>query len=430
VSRETLSTRAPGPALLTTAFGSTVAMWAVGYFGRLPGLEIPSPILLGLILACLPAGGIVLARSAAGTVRDGAVSGAVTGLLNLLVLGSFIGGPSPGRVVPSVLLWIPGSILLSSLLVATGAKLAGPRPAASERDGAWSARFAWVSVAATILLLGAGGLVTSAEAGLAVVDWPTSFGYSMFLYPFSRMTGGIYYEHAHRLIGALVGLTTLTLAVAVQRAETRRSVRWLAWALVAAVVVQGTLGGLRVTGESLALAFVHGVLAQAFFAALIILATLLSPRWIESGGPARVPSALADRGLSTLLLGLLAIQLLLGAAQRHFQELLLVHVVFGLGVVAPFGLKVAFRAIALHRPIPLLQRLGVGLGATLALQVVLGFGAWIATSAVEAGTLPREFDLVLATAHQWFGAILLGTAVLLQIWTFRLLAPPPPEGRL
>ena len=88
--------------------------------------------------------------------------------------------------------------------------------------------------------------MTSAEAGLAVADWPTSFGYNMFLYPFSRMTGGIYYEHAHRLLGALVGLTTLVLALFLQRVETRRWVRRLGWAALLMVVVQGVLGGLRV----------------------------------------------------------------------------------------------------------------------------------------------------------------------------------------
>ncbi len=417
------SNRVPGPALLTVAFGTTVAMWAVGYVGRLPGLELPSPLLLVLILACLPAGGAVLGRWAEGTARDAGLSGAITGVLNLLVLGSFLGGPTPGRVVPSLLLWVPGSILLSALLTVAGTIVAGRGPRGRARDGVWSSRFACVAVGATLLLLGAGGLVTSAGAGLAVADWPTSFGYNMFLYPFSRMTGGIYYEHAHRLIGALVGLTTLTLAVCVQRTEARRPVRWLAWSLVVAVVVQGVLGGLRVTAENLSLAVIHGVVAQAFFAALLVLAALTSPTWRETDAPAKAASGRADRGLGTLLLGLLAIQLVLGAAQRHFQALLLVHVVFGLGFVAPFGLKVAFRTIALHREIPILRALGAGLAVSVVAQVLLGFGAWMATSSVEVGTLPREFDLFFSTAHQWFGAILLGTAVLLQTWTFRLLAP-------
>jgi hypothetical protein len=126
-----------------------------------------------------------------------------------------------------------------------------------------------------------------------------------------------------------------------------------------------------------------------------------------------------------VLLGLLAVQLVLGAAQRHYQVLLLLHVVFGLGVVAPFGLRVAFRTIALRREFPVLRGLGAALAAALLVQVLLGLGAWIVTSAVETGGLPGTLDLVLATAHQWFGAILLGTTVLLQAWTVRLLQPVP-----
>ena len=88
----------------------------------------------------------------------------------------------------------------------------------------------------------------STGTGLAVVDWPNSFGYNMFLYPFSRMTGGIYYEHAHRLFGALVGLTTVVLAAMLQVRDARPWVRRLGWATVALVGIQGLLGGLRVTG--------------------------------------------------------------------------------------------------------------------------------------------------------------------------------------
>ena len=75
-----------------------------------------------------------------------------------------------------------------------------------------------------------------------MADWPTSYGYNMFLYPFSRMTGGIYYEHAHRLLGALVGLTTLSLAVHLAMVETRPFVKRMGAAAVVLVVVQGILG--------------------------------------------------------------------------------------------------------------------------------------------------------------------------------------------
>ena len=112
----------------------------------------------------------------------------------------------------------------------------------------WTALFSKVGVAATFLLVVAGGLVTSNEAGLAVVDWPNSFGSNMFLFPLARMTGGIYYEHAHRLFGALVGLTTIVLAVRLWRYDNRGWLKRLSLVAVVLVIVQGSLGGLRVTG--------------------------------------------------------------------------------------------------------------------------------------------------------------------------------------
>ena len=123
-------------------------------------------------------------------------------------------------------------------------------------------------------------MVTGQQAGLAVVDWPNSFGSNMFLYPLSRMTGGVFYEHAHRLLGSLVGLTTLVLAVFLWRTDERRGVKLLAAAALLLVIVQGVLGGLRVTGRftssmdpahtdpNLTLAIVHGVTGQVFLSVL------------------------------------------------------------------------------------------------------------------------------------------------------------------
>jgi len=132
-----------------------------------------------------------------------------------------------------------------------------------------------VPTVAALLLLTAGGLVTSKEAGLAVVDWPNSFGYNMFFYPLSRMTGGIFYEHAHRLLGTLVGLSVIVLTVQLWRADDRTWVKWLSVCLLVMIVCQGILGGLRVTGHftlstsreavapSITLAVIHGVLGQS-----------------------------------------------------------------------------------------------------------------------------------------------------------------------
>src|SRR5947209_15025171 len=107
-------------------------------------------------------------------------------------------------------------------------------------------RFAKVVVASTVLLILAGSLVTSHDAGLSVPDWPTSYGWNMFTFPPSMWVGGILYEHGHRLIASTVGFLTIVLAAWLWRAESRRSVRNLGLAAVAAVILQGLLGGLTV----------------------------------------------------------------------------------------------------------------------------------------------------------------------------------------
>jgi cytochrome c oxidase assembly protein subunit 15 len=426
---------ANGAAVLTVGFGTAVAMWAVGYFGRLPAVMLPSPALLGLLLAALLGGGLLLGVRAAAGFRAGLLAGGIAGLVNLLVLGSFLSGNRPGELVPSAAWWIPGSVVVSALLAGLGAELG--RRARPARAGTpdWRAGFVRVAAAATLLLLAVGGLVTSTESGLAVVDWPNSFGYNMFLYPFSRMTGGIYYEHAHRLFGALVGLTTLVLAFFLQRVEPRAWVRRFAFAILALVIVQGLLGGLRVTGRlttstspadlepSLTLALIHGVLGQVVFGMLVALAAVTSPTWTNGPEPQRRASAVGDRALGIALVGLLLLQLALGAAQRHLQELLLIHIITGVVVVAPVVLHVGIRAMGLNDRQPLLRQLGLALLAALLIQVLLGLGAFVGSRGVEQGSLGATWDVSLTTAHQWFGAIVLALAVSLMCWNFKLLAP-------
>ncbi len=415
--------KAPTGSLLTVGFGTTVAMWFVGYVGRLPALMLPSPVLVALMLGCGLAGGAVLGRCLGWNPRSAALAGGITGLLNLLILGSLLGGERPGVVVPSVLLWVPGSILLAVVLAMAGSFTGARGHRAGHIPVNWNGAFAWVAVAATALLLAVGGIVTSAEAGLAVTDWPTSFGFNMFLYPFSRMTGGIFYEHAHRLMGALVGLTTVMLAILLNRTEERRGIHMLAWVAVAAVVFQGILGGLRVTERNLAMAMTHGVLAQLFFATLVALAALTSRAWKSETPPVRRAGVRMDRALSGALVGLIVLQLVLGAIQRHLQQLLLAHILVGLAVVAPFCVHVGFRTWGVNPDLPRLRRLGLTLAALVGVQILLGFGAYLATRGALVGTLPASADLVISTLHQWTGALLLALSVLVFCWNFRLIAP-------
>ncbi|MDF1665895.1 MAG: COX15/CtaA family protein, partial [Planctomycetota bacterium] len=111
----------------------------------------------------------------------------------------------------------------------------------------WRFRLAIFTAFATFPLIFIGGLVTSKDAGMAVPDWPSTFGYNMFTYPWSKMVGGIFYEHGHRLVGSVVGFLTLTLCLWTAFTEKRAWLRRLTWVALLAVCIQGVMGGLRVT---------------------------------------------------------------------------------------------------------------------------------------------------------------------------------------
>ena len=281
---------------------------------------------------------------------------------------------------------------------------------------------AWIAVAATFLLLVAGGLVTSNQAGLAVVDWPNSYGYNMFLYPFSRMTGGIYYEHAHRLLGALVGLTTVTLAVHLGFVETRASVKRAGFVAVALVIVQGILGGLRVTEKSIALAVVHGVTAQVFLSLLVAIAVVSGRTWRSDRAPLPSRSSRSDRRVASIAVAALLVQIVFGAIQRHLAAGLMLHVVFAF-VVAALSIAAGARAWGSYPNEPILKRAGLAVVHATATQLALGFCAWIARGAWTSGSLSLEWKVIVTTLHQGTGAVLLAATVTLRLWLTRLLAP-------
>ena len=410
--------------VLAIGFGTTVAMWALAYVARLPVVLAPPSIVFALLIAVLFLGGFVAGSRGARGVRGGAYAGALTGLLNLLVLGSFLSTHEhPNALVPTAVLWLPGSIAFSSLLCAAGAWAGTRRPRPRCEASDWTTAFARVAVAATFLLLVAGGLVTSNQAGLAVVDWPNSYGYNMFLYPFSRMTGGIYYEHAHRLLGALVGLTTVTLAVHLALVETRTFVKRMAGVAVVLVIVQGILGGLRVTEKSIELAVVHGVTAQVFFALQVAIAVVCTRMWRSDQPPVVSARARSERTMATIAVAALLVQIVFGALQRHLALGLMLHIVSAF-VVAALTIGAGVRAWGLHPDQPVLKRAGLAVVHATGTQLALGFCAWIARGAWTHGALSLEWKVVVTTLHQGTGALLLAAAVTLRLWLTRLLAPP------
>lgn len=182
----------------------------------------------------------------------------------------------------------------------------------------WLGRYAAFTALATLLLICAGGLVTSHGAGMAVPDWPNTFGYNMFFFPISQWVGGVFYEHTHRLIASGVGVLTTILAVWLWLKESRRWLRWLGVIAFLAVVFQGILGGLRVVLFKDEIGVFHATLAQLFFCLVCAIALFLS-RWWRSLDAVRIPAT--DRnGLRRIFLAgtvLIFAQLILGATMRH-----------------------------------------------------------------------------------------------------------------
>lgn len=258
----------------------------------------------------------------------------------------------------------------------------------------------------TVVLILAGGLVTSMGAGLAVPDWPTTFGYNMFLFPWAKMVGGVFYEHSHRLLGSLVGILTILTALSLWWEEPRKWLRWLGVIALLLVVVQGLLGGLRVVWLKLTLAIVHACVAQIFFGLMVSLAVFSSRAWTQAPRPAEGD----DRGLrrlSLIMVAMIYIQTIFGAVLRHTGERLDAHLLFA----ALATIHVALVAVKILRSAPALAAHAHLLWVLLVVQLSLGAGSYLVKYTVM-GDAVTPWTIVLLTAgHVVGGALLFATAI-------------------
>lgn len=184
----------------------------------------------------------------------------------------------------------------------------------------WLNRFAWFTAFATLLLICSGGMVTSKGVGLAVPDWPTTFGYNMFLFPVSKWIGGVLFEHTHRLIASTVGFLTIILAIWLWRDEDRQAVRTLGLLAVAGVILQGILGGLRVTMLKDQIGILHGCLSQAFLGLIVLIAIMTTDFWrsVDLNASSIQVSRLSSLKTIAMVTALaIYFQLALGATMRH-----------------------------------------------------------------------------------------------------------------
>ncbi len=279
-------------------------------------------------------------------------------------------------------------------------------------------RFALFTAFCTFFLLVAGALVTSNDAGLAVPDWPLSYG---SLTP--PMVGGVFYEHGHRMIATFVGILTIVLTVWLWRREPGRWVRRLGLLALGAVVAQGVLGGLTVlfylpVGISVA----HACLAQIFFGTVVSLALFTSRWWqselpkLEDAGAPRV------RSLAVWSVAIVFLQLVLGAAFRHGGFGIVPHLI-GAAVVA---FLIFWTAGALRRRYPdmlVLRRCGRLLFVLLGAQLLLGAAAWWSRGFARDFPQPIPLTVWLTVAHTVTGALTLAGALGVMLVCYRILNP-------
>ena len=305
--------------------------------------------------------------------------------------------------------------------------------------------FAVLVAASTLILIFAGGLVTSTGSGLAVPDWPNTYGWFMFTFPLDKMVGGIYYEHGHRLIASTVGFLILILAFWLGRTEPRRWVRRLGFLALAAVIVQGILGGITVLWflpDPISIS--HAGLAQIVFCLTVTIAIVTSRGWLRGYANAAGAVTPDDRTLQAVALAttaLIYVQIIIGATMRHteaglaipdfplaFGQLLppqwdakiathYAHRV-GAGLVSIMILATTLHVFAHERKRTELVRPAILLLVLLCIQVTLGaFIIWTG----------KQF--VINSLHVATGASVLGTSLVLTLRAYRPRLAVPASAR-
>jgi heme a synthase len=293
---------------------------------------------------------------------------------------------------------------------------ARPGASASQSVSQGVHRFALFLSCSVVVLLMAGALVTSHDAGLAVPDWPLSYGSLM-----PPMVGGIFWEHGHRMIATVVGILTIVLAVLLARSEPRRWVRTVGWTALGLVIAQGILGGLTVKYLlPPPISTAHATLAQLFFISTVSI-TLFTSRWWQSDLPLLEDNASPRlRSLTAMTTAAIFLQLVLGAGFRHGAFGIVPHLI---GAVVVLSLVVYTGRTVRKRfgKIRDLRRWGVLLQSFLGIQILLGLAAYWAVVRAAQDVQPTGLYVVATVAHVLGGALTLAASVVLTLSCFRLI---------
>jgi cytochrome c oxidase assembly protein subunit 15 len=284
---------------------------------------------------------------------------------------------------------------------------------------------------------------------MAVPDWPTTYGYNMFLYPWTTWIAGpfdLFIEHGHRLLGSLVGMITIALLVAIWRIDNRRWIKWLSVVALFAVILQGSLGGMRVVFDQVTLAKIHGCVGPLFFALTVALAVFTSPWWRERNVSAESSSSSRRvQRLAGMTVLMAYIQLVLGAQLRHlpvgvspseFRVAVVLHIIFALFVTGHV-IAVTARVLRMPKPERKLTRPAVGLAIVVGVQLLLGLGTWISKYGWPRFLFPESlapeswlaeytvhaqafWPAMITTAHVATGSLIIALALLITLRSLRL----------
>lgn len=283
----------------------------------------------------------------------------------------------------------------------------------------WLHRFTILLATATLFLVVAGASVTSNDAGLSVPDWPLSYGQVM-----PPMTGGIFYEHGHRMVGATVGFLTIVLAVWLTATEQRTWLKRLGWIALGAVIVQGVLGGMTVLYKlPPAISITHACTAQLFFSLMVSFTLFTSSGW-KSG-----PDYVEDSGtpsMRTLAIAtpvLLLAQVALGAAYRH-RVLGIVPHVTGAVVVALAVMMAAMFALTQFPQHRAIKRVATAMLIITFIQIFLGIAAYMSRIYTTESARPVPVMVILTVLHVATGALTMASTVAFAIEVRRNVRPP------
>lgn len=277
-------------------------------------------------------------------------------------------------------------------------------------------RYAVLTACCTFLLLIAGALVTSNDAGLSIPDWPLAYG---SLTP--PMVGGIRYEYTHRVIATCIGILTIGLAAWLWRAEKRPWMRWLGLAALGGVIAQGILGGMTVRMfQPPPVSAAHATLAQLFFSTVVAIAVFTSSWWSRDLAEMDDPGSPPVRTLVLWTLAAVFLQLVLGAAFRHKAFGIIPHLI-GAVIVT---ILIFMTAGALKRrfaKVAALRNCARYLHILIGVQLLLGAGAY--WSRLYGSHFPQPIGIMVAltVVHTVTGALVLAVTLVTALISYRIL---------